>query len=314
MRKGMTLVELMVSMVILMIVLGAVYSIMSIQQTRATNVSKTAVLQTDAQVAFTLLKWDLLMVGLGYPFTRSDAIFVPAGGSNVLLKAVGLGFEMNRARWSYVLTHAFGEPQTELLLRRWADTLSNFRGGDTVLMLDANREPIYQNIVIADVETTFYYDTLWERDIPAQRIFLSGAVAIDYGTIVFQRSSTPYYSALTYTSLNDTLKRGNEVLLTNVEAIQFRYGIDQNGDGVVETWSNQNATLPNPSYLKKWGIRFTAVFTSEPILGYKYPANSITIENSPPYTYTLSPVQQRKKRVILQTTVYPQNLQPPERM
>jgi len=39
--RGMTLVELLVSLVILMIVLGAVYSILNLQQTKSSQVTRT---------------------------------------------------------------------------------------------------------------------------------------------------------------------------------------------------------------------------------------------------------------------------------
>ncbi|MGB7054526.1 MAG: prepilin-type N-terminal cleavage/methylation domain-containing protein, partial [bacterium] len=97
--QGMTLVELLVSLVILMVVLGAVYSILHLQQTKSSQVTRTTILQTDAQVAFTLVKWDLLLAGLGFPFGRQDAFQLSNSGGNVTLRATGLGFEMNHTQW-----------------------------------------------------------------------------------------------------------------------------------------------------------------------------------------------------------------------
>jgi hypothetical protein len=54
------------------------------------------------------------------------------------------------------------------------------------------------------------------------------------------------------------------------------------------------------------------VVASEGMAGYKTLDDSVTIENDPPYTYPLDSDQQRRKRAILSSVVYPQNLQPPE--
>lgn len=318
--KGMTLVELMVSLVILMLVLGAIYSILNMQQTRATQVSRTTILQTDAQVAFTLLKWDLLIAGLGYPFGNQDAVqLIPVGGTQgagIGLKAAGLGFEMNRLHWSYVLD-APGGP--EMILRRWQDSLANFAQGDTIAILDAMRNPIlgYEELIVQNnpmQDTLAYVDSLWGDIIPAQRVNVGVSVSTIHGSIVMKKHSGIYYGGLTYQISGDTLKRGTEALLNNVEAIAFRYGIDTDGDEIIDSWGDINNPPFNPNYNRKWAIRFTMVVTSEGMPGYTYPDNSVTIEDNPPYTYPLNDIQKRRKRAILSSIVYPQNLQPGEEL
>ncbi len=313
-KKGMTLIELMVSLVILMLILGAVYSILNIQQTRATQVSRTTVLQTDAQVAFTLLKWDLLLAGLGYPYTKQDAVQLlrvnGVDGAGIRLKSAGLGFEMNRVHWSYLVDDAKG---TEILVRRWADTMANFAQFDTIAILSEIREPIYTNLVITNdprQDTTWYIDSLWGDSVPASRIIVGVSISARQGLMVFRMHQNTYTGGLNYGVFGDTLRRGSEPLLTNVEAIAFRYGIDTDGDRIIDTWTNTNNPPFNPSYTRTWALRFTVVVTSEGIPGYRYPENTVTIENNPPYTYPLNDLQRRRKRVFLSSIVYPQNLQP----
>ena len=313
-HSGMTLVELMVSLVILAIVLGAIYSILNFQQTRATQISRTTIMQTDAQVALTLVKWDLMMTGYGYPYSKTDAIQISSGGGAVMLKAVGLGFEMNRARWSYILQEP--ENQAILLVRKWADSLANFEDNDTLMILDESRTRVYDNVVVSSTDTMTFIDPVTGSKTPGLILNVSIPIQGRRGAMVIRRAGNVYYGGVTYYVANDTLYRGTEPLLTNCEAIQFRYGLDQNNDGVVSAgeWGNANNPPTNVDYYRKWAARFTMVVTSEGLPGYKYPDNNVTIEANPPYNYLLSIFQQRKKRSIMSALVFPQNLQPPEGM
>lgn len=311
---GMTLIEVMISLVILMILLGAVYSILHIQQMRANQINKTTILQTDAQVAFTLMKWDMLLTGLGYPFSQTNAFSLPntPWGTSATMRAVGLGFEMARCHWSYLVTNAAGN---SFMARRWPDSLANFAVGDTVMIVNETRSPIYSNLVVASVDTTSWMDSTWGFKIPAQRVTIASAsIAARTGLMVFQSTSALYSGGLTYrrSATGDTLFRGNEPLLNNVEALEIRYGIDNDGDNIIETWSNRSDLFPNPNWTRKWAIRYTMVVTSEAMAGYRYPGASYVIEG---VTYNVTtPLQISKKRVFLQGVVYPQNLQPPEGM
>lgn len=308
--SGMTLVELMVSLVILMIVLGAVYSILNLQQTKSIQVTRTTVLQTDAQVAFTLVKWDLLLAGLGYPYELQDALQLSNIGSDATLKGVGLGFEMNRTQWSYLLDDVDG---SSLPVRRWDDSLANFQIGDTVIIINEVRKAIHQDLIITGIDTFTYYDPIWNIATPGFNLHIGPSITARAGLMVFRRNSDTYNAGLTYTLSGDTLMRGNEALLTNVEAIQFRYGIDNDGDGIVESWGAANNPPFNANYTNKWAVRFTMVVSSDPMAGYEVLEDSIMIENDPPYVIQLD-IDRRKqrKRAILSSVVYPQNLQPPE--
>ena len=308
---GMTMVELMISLVILMIVLGAVYSILNLQQTKSIQVSRTTVLQTDAQVAFTLVKWDLLMAGLGYPYEDQDALVLANQGADVTLKAVGLGFEMNRTQWSYLLDEVDG---SVLQVRRWNDSLANFAVGDTIIVMNEVRRPIYEDLIITGVDTFTYYDPVWNNPTSALRLTIGPSLSARAGLLVLRRNADTYYNGLTYTVSGDTLMRGNEALLTNVEAIRFRYGYDQDGDGIVESWGPTNNPPFNPNYGSRWAVRFTMVVSSDVITGYEATNDTVRIENDPPYEYELDPVAKRKRRAILSSIVHPQNLQPGERL
>ena len=307
--SGMTLVELMVSLVILMVVLGAVYSILNLQQTKSTQVTRTTVLQTDAQVAFTLIKWDLLLAGLGFPFGRQDALQLSNNGSDVTLRATGLGFEMNRTQWSYLLDNVNG---SVLPVRNWNDSLANFTIGDTLMIMSEVREPVHQDLIVTGIDTFTYYDPIWGIPTDGFRVQVDRPLRARAGLMVFKRNADTYFTGLTYRLAGDTLMRGNEALLTNVEAIQFRYGIDADGDNIIELWQDTNNPPFNANYGTRWAVRFTMVISSEGMAGYPFPTDSVVIEDDPPYAYPLTPAQKRRKRAILSSVVHPPNLQPGE--
>lgn len=310
--RGMTLVELMVSLVILMIVLGAVYSILNLQQTKAVQVTRTTVLQTDAQVAFTLLKWDMLLAGLGYPYELQDALQLSNNGGDITLKAVGLGFEMNRTQWSYLVDEVNG---SSLPVRRWDDAHANFQAGDTIIVMNEVRKPMYENLVITAVDTFTFYDPVWNNPIPALWLDVSGSISARPGLLVLRRNAETYYGGLAYTLSSDTLMRGNEALLTNVEEIQFRYGLDTDNDGIIDSWTDVNNPPLNPNYGRKWAVRFTVVVGSDVIAGWQAAEDSILIETEPvPYYHVLTPDLKRRKRAVLSSVIYPQNLQPGEKL
>jgi hypothetical protein len=246
---------------------------------------------------------------LGYPYAQDDAIQLSNSGSDITLRAVGLGFEMNRTQWSYLLDNVSG---ATVPVRKWDDSLANFRIGDTIMITSELRDPIHRNLIITNIDTFTYYDPIWGQDTPGLRLNVATPISARAGLMVFKRNADTYFNGLTYTLSGDTLMRGNEALLTDVEAIQFRYGIDTDGDDILDTWQDVNNPPFNTSYANKWAVSFTMVVASRGIAAYEYPHDSVTIDSNPPYSYVLDSDQLRRRRAILSSVVYPQNLQPEE--
>lgn len=304
-KSGITLIELLVSLVILTFFLSAVYTLLNLQTSKATQVNKTATLHTDGQVALTLLKWDLLMTGLGYP-KNITAIQSHNGGENepdaVDLRAVALGFESGRVKWSWLLEKT--ELSNTIKIVRCLDTLHTFEVSDTVVILGTNREVLQPgNLIITDIDTITHYD-IYGNPVSALALKLDKAVSAIAGLVVIGYVPSIYGGVKIGVS-NNKLVRGSDTLLDNVEDLQFAYGIDNDGDGVIESYYDD---VPNFAFAeRKWVIRYTMVVTSRPMGGYAYPAETITIED---HTYSLNSIQKRQQRVILSGIIAPQNLQP----
>jgi prepilin-type N-terminal cleavage/methylation domain-containing protein len=308
MKKGMTLVEVLVSLVILSFILAAIFTILNLQTVRSIQVQKTAILQTDAQVALTLLKWDLGAAGLAYP-KQDDAVQslnnVGMNGSDAIsLRAVGLGFESGNVKWSWLLERAGSDV---IKIRRHADSFYNFVPGESLIVLDADRKIMDPpgDIVVVDTQAFTFIDQ-WGNSIPGMLVTVDKPVGAIAGLVVIRKYSSFYTPGITISlNANNQLMRGNDVLLENVEDLQFAYGIDTDGDEVIDTWSPNIPTFATQG--GKWAIRYTMVVASRPIGDYQYPIDSIIIEDN---SYALSTSQRMRKRAVLSGIVSPPNLQP----
>jgi prepilin-type N-terminal cleavage/methylation domain-containing protein len=307
MKKGMTLVEILVALIILVFVLGAIYTILNMQTVRATQVEKTSILQTDAQVALSLLKWDLAMAGIAFP-KEDYAVLSSNGGSTasdgITVRGAMLGFESGRKQWSWLLEDV--SSSQIILVRAWDDTLYNFRPGDTLVVIDRNRRLMYppgRAVVQATASDTFYDPH--GNPFPGQALTLDKHVSAIAGLVVIGIDKNAYDPGVTLNITNSQLMRGNEIMLDNVEDIQFAYGIDNDNDNIIETWTDDVPAFASAN--RRWAIRYTMVLTSDIVRGYTYPDDTVAVED---HSYTLTDEQKRRKRTILSGIISPPNLQP----
>lgn len=309
-REGMTLIEIMVSLVILMVILGAIFSILNMQQSKAVNVQATSVLQTDAQVALTLFRWDLFMVGYG--IGQDDQSITSTNSSStadqITLRGMGLGFESDYVDWSPVLDEASNVNAVKVY--RFSDSMPDFHIGDTIMIVDPDWQIIDSNLAITDIDTITHSSEV--DTLPGLRVEVNRNVSVSRGAVVF-RPNKESYTGISYTISNRKMMRGNEVFLENVEDIQFAYGVDLNNNGTFENgeWFNDlNAIpgfIPRMLYEHKTAIRATFVVLSERgISGYTYPTDTITVED---HTYSLSTLDKSFKREIVTAISQPRNLQ-----
>lgn len=313
MRRGLTLVEVLVSLVILAFVMGAIFTILNLQTVKATQAQRTAVLQTDAQVALTLLKWDLLCAGLAYPKTLKAVASGNAGaygGSDYIsLRAAGLGFELGGLKHSW-LAHDTAQiiNVDSATLKAWSDTVMNFAPGDTLVIIDQDRTVLDPpgELIVESVRLDTFYD-IWGNPMLAQKVGFDRTFSTVPGYILVRKYGECFDDTATgitiQRSVNNKLVRGGDTLLDNVEDLQFAYGVDSDGNGVIDTWTDEVPDWRG----QKWAIRYTMVVASRPIGGYQYPAGSLTVED---HTYALTADQLRQRRAVLSGVIMPPNLQP----
>ncbi len=313
MKKGMTLVEILVSLTILMIILGAIFSILNLQQTKAVDVQSTTILQTEANVAMTLLRWDLFMAGYGIATENVSIISndnaTPTNSDNITLHGAGLAFTSKRANWSPILEAAL--TSSEIKIFRFTDADANLKVGDTISIVDQNKLPLDSNLVI-DASQVIWH-VAGEESVPGLKLTLDRTVNVGMGAIAIVVDHDSYYNGVTYTLNNGNLMRGNEVFLEDVEDIQFAYGIDENNNGTFEPGEWWNNLTDNPNYTTrllyehKSAIRSSFVITTSRFLSdYTYPFDSLVIEN---HIYYPTEIEKKKKREIVTAISWPRNLQ-----
>ncbi len=79
MKKGFTLIELIVSTLIFGLVMAAVIGIYITQMRKSKEVSEKSVLTTETQIALHVLSEEILHTGLGINITEPPITFVDGG-------------------------------------------------------------------------------------------------------------------------------------------------------------------------------------------------------------------------------------------
>jgi Tfp pilus assembly protein PilW len=289
--SGMTLIEVLISLVLLMVILGAVYSVLHLQQSRAANVQTTATLQTDAQIALSIFRWDIFMAGYGMAQDTNSVVSWDVAGTydSITLYGAGLAYEAFKANWSPILEIV--QNDNDIIVYDFPDTAQNFKVGNRLIIIAQNKTLLDSGLVVGSVDTVQHLggtDT-----IPALRVSLNRNVNVGQGAIAVCANHNTYFNGVTYHIANNRLFRENDAFLDNVEDLQFAYGCDLNDNGTFDSteWFNSLGTIPNyqPSllYQHKFSVRATFVMRSDQKLanykswtrGYNINADNVQVEN-----------------------------------
>jgi len=328
-RPGMTLIEVLVSLLILAIIMAGIIVILQVQQSRAISVRSQAILHTEAQVALSLIKWDIYMAGYAIPqgqwmIQDGDGSGPLTGRDQLTLRGGVLGLESRKGRWNQMLEGVSGQNQVKV--RRWDERDLDFVPGDSIILADLNtKQPFELDLLITQRDSAFT-----ARGEPAWTLTFSRPVNAAMGTFLFMIDPNTYYPpAVTY-SVQPVLRAGRtvncliraygplgrpEVLLEDVEEFQVQYGIDANKDGIINDpgeWGNTLAfwgiNLTNQDDLReqRFMIRFGLVSTTDrPIPNYTYPQASIALFNG---FYPITPPMDMYRRVIMFEEIVPRNI------
>jgi prepilin-type N-terminal cleavage/methylation domain-containing protein len=235
-ERGFTLIELLVAMVILLFVITAIFRVLNVQIYQTVHQRGITMSRTEAQVGYRVLKWDFLMAGFGTPLDEKPYETVDSlaeeSSDAVLLRGAALGLTRRMARWSYRIDYTQDSTSTPIV-RFWNDSTRDLRGGDYVLVLSDRRERIAGPIYIASVEY-IGGDSL--------RIYLGEAIEspvylrVPLGTYFVALDTLGDYKTATYWVDDGVLKRDGTPLLRGVYAFKVHFGLDYDGDGVMDEW------------------------------------------------------------------------------
>ncbi len=303
MKKGLTLIELLVSLTIFGIILAAIMSIYFYQQKRATYVQETSIMQTDAQVAFELIKRDIMHAGLGIPSNQWPLTGINGGTSlpdEITLYGVSFFTELENARWNPIISLSTGGV---LICKNWGDTTRDIMLGDTIIILSQFKNLLYDSLVVINVGVAGDRRMLTVNDPNVQ---------VNAGGFAFRVTPDTYVNGVRYwlDVDNDILMRNNLIFLENVEDFQIAYGFDSDGDSIIDTTTEYTHTLANINlsdiYSRPFMIRVTILTrTGKGIAGFEYPFNTLTIEDR---TLNITPLERNFQRIVLRGIVSPRNL------
>ncbi len=305
MKKGLTLIELLIALTIFGFVLGAILIIYFYQQKRATHVQETSVMETDAQVAFELLKRDIMHAGLGLPSDRMPFTGINGGqNSSDQITLFGVAFfqELPGARWNPVTGLSTGGI---IICRNWGDPERDIQIGDTVIIISQYKNLLYppqMNLRVIEVNVQGNNRIIRLND---------PLVQVNAGGFLFRVTGNIFQTGITY-ALNQntrTLMRNNNIFLENVEDFQIAYGYDWDRDSIVEENEFRNdlqGLTPDSLYKRPFLIRVSIIVRTEKgIAGFLYPRNQLVIEDR---VINLNFNDRRYDRIILTGVVFPRNL------
>ncbi|MEO0275501.1 MAG: prepilin-type N-terminal cleavage/methylation domain-containing protein [candidate division WOR-3 bacterium] len=305
MKRGLTLIELLIALTIFGFVLGAILSIYFYQQKRAIYVEQTSIMQTDAQIAFELIKRDIMHAGLGLPVDRMPVQGIN-GGENapdqITLFGVAFFAELPRARWNPVIALSTGGI---IICRNWDEPERDIQIGDTVIILSQFKKLLYppqMNLYVTDVNVEGNRRIITLNDPTVQ---------VNAGGFLFRVTGNIFEIGITYWLDQDTrrLMRNNDIFLENVEDFQIAYGYDWDRDSIVEEDEFRNdltGLTPDSLYKRPFLIRVSIlVRTEKGIGGFRFPRDNLNIEDR---IIHLHEFERKYNRIILTGTVFPRNL------
>lgn len=315
-QSGFTLVELLMAITVLGLLSGGIAAVMVAQLKSATSQQGLATVQSDVNLAMTIMRWDMAQAGLGRA-SYLDTVIVstaPAGqGDNMTL--IGTNTAATETdRWSQAIPGSGAMlGSNQVMVYRWTGSEAdrNLKVGDSVYVLSSLKQFIGRakiNSIYVDSSAGHEHEMI--LTLGSDLGILAGSILFSVGT---QGGQTGLGEAARYTydPATRTLLRNGLPLLENVEQFQVRYFFDQNNDRVLDTtaeFSDAFFTTVDPA---RWNF---APF----LIG-------VTLVTSPPFnesravdlratidiwdsSYPLTPIMQRHYRNIHTMLVRPRNI------
>lgn len=314
-QSGMTMVEMLVAITVLGFLSGAIAAVMIAQIKSSVSQQGQATVQSEVNLAMTVMRWDMAQTGLGQAAYENSVIQTasPAGqADSILLMGAVAGSSADEGRWTVVLDSANTKPE-ELLVRRWTgnDSIRNLKVNDTVTAIS----PLKQAIGTVIVKMINYNNVpdpgkqmLLTLDTASDRTMLAGSMLSQRTAVGGAQASQAVYSL---NAANGQLLRNGLPLLENVEQYQVRIFSDQNGDDVIDTtaeFADDFRTVVDPKVWNTTPMMIgVTIVTSPPVTESKRVdfRNTVDIWNS---SYPLTPMMQRRYRNVHTMLIRPRNI------
>jgi prepilin-type N-terminal cleavage/methylation domain-containing protein len=257
-EKGVSLVELLVTLAIFSAVMAGVYAIYLAQIRHSTREYMLAESEMETEIAKNIIERDIMMAGYGMaddygplsidplPVGSTDAAS-PSSSDSLILRGTGVGILSRSAMaWSYITSK--GPPVS---YKTWADGRENVGLSDQVIYIEPNTREImtvgskgifkFPDAPPEAGEGTLVYGLHSDSaDLPYYTVqYLIGGTALSM-------CSPGTQNLLRAESRNDDppSSSSRESILNCVRDFQVAIGLDTNDDGIIDLWDN-GATLPS---------------------------------------------------------------------
>ncbi len=250
-EAGSTLIEIMAALVILTIAMTAVFATFTTQQQSFTAQSRVAEMQQNLRIAADYMFRDLRMAGYGLP----DNVAVPAGANLAGITTIRAIFAVDNTTGPdqvyvlYLFDMDANQPptvNTALMASAGSVTVDNAAGflstgGELVLVTDASTADIFLTTSVAGNALSFggIYGTI------GHTLYGTGPPASTVAKARFVRyfidASDPAHPALMVD--RNIPGQDPQPVADDVEDLQLAYGLDTNGDGVVDQWRNDGGAV-----------------------------------------------------------------------
>ncbi len=243
MKKGLTIIELLVAMVILTILLSSATYLFVNYISTSLSQERVATMQSDVQSVLAQIKWDILMTGYS---VSSDQFAVesengtgPNNSDKITLRSLWFGVE-DGGHWSYVLDPVAGS--STINVRRWNEPRIDIEIGDKLILLTSTKQKLIEQMYEVTARDTFTHT----GGIPGYELTLDNPISSSMN-FLFSTNGVTEITELEYRIDNGILLRDNEPILDNVEDLQFAYWIDENANQVQEPseWHNDLTIVEN---------------------------------------------------------------------
>ncbi len=245
-KKGMTIVELMVALTIMMIVTSAIYSIVLSQRKAYIKQESITETQEIGKIILTIIKRDLMMAGYGVD--KKLALYIKDGGDNG-------PDELYINDWSFI-------DENELLAGVYGETKIIHNSGKSILVEKLNLDDCAQcsDNTYGDSNDPNEFESQYvisDTDDPEKKVAKIKNVNRDTNTLTLQEEISGSYvaPAIYYGIVEENLKKstrntgGRQPLAQNVVDLQIAYQ-DKEGNWYCHERGSSPMTPFDPSKIR----------------------------------------------------------------
>ena len=252
-RKGLTLIEIVISLGILGFVIGILFYFINWKIRESVRERGIAFTEADIAITRQLLEWDIWMAGYGLESSTYPVSIIGGGynGSDTL-KLRSVAFITQSGKWSFTLDDVSNSDK--LVIKKWDDPQANFGVGDTVVIMRSNKELVAGPVSIISAKDTAYTTT---GGVLKQGLLIQLSQVVDklpLGSLLFETNGIGgTYREIDYFLRNDgVLMRSGDEVLQNVAAFWVDVGVDTTAEMTGQiTWFDSLSSAWSPDYVRQ---------------------------------------------------------------